>query len=73
MTDIEGKGRLHGAILLEAIARVKVGIANLRATHHIAAEDRNYIIYNYQHQGSNEIRMVSQWWNSLYCMLCHER
>lgn len=25
-------------------------MANHRATHHIAAEDRNYIIYNYQHQ-----------------------
>lgn len=28
---------------------------NRRATHHIAAEDRNYIIYNYQHQDREEI------------------
>lgn len=34
-------------------------MANHRATHRIVAEDRNYIIYNYQHQGRKEIRMVN--------------
>lgn len=43
-----------------AIGRVEIGVANRRATPHIAEEDRNDIIYNYQHQDRNEIRMVSQ-------------
>lgn len=48
-------------------------MANRRATHCIATENRKYIIYNYQHQDGKEIRMVNEILYIVYSSLRQRR